>query len=265
MLNNIILPKWDAPDNIKSMQTTRLDGFSHTPFDSFNLAEHVTDNIHDVTKNRQKLTNLLPTEPKWLNQIHSNSVVDASLSVPGMDADGSYTTQANIVSVVMTADCLPVLICNRQGNGVAAIHAGWRGLLNGILEQGVHKLLSATHGRPDDLLVWLGPAIGPEMFEVGDEVRQAFLDKELENHSGGLNIVQCFIPSTNEVDSSIQTGSVNRKWLANIYQLARLRLSAIGVENFFGGTYCTYQDSEQFYSYRREGKTGRMASLIWIE
>ena len=260
MLNNIIFPEWDAPDNIKSMQTTRLDGHSHPPFDCFNLAEHVADNIHNVRQNRQKLAKLLPTEPKWLNQIHSNTVVDASLSTPAMDADGSYTTQSNVVSVVMTADCLPVLICNRQGNGVAAIHAGWRGLLNGILEQGVNKLLDATDGKPEDILVWLGPAIGPEMFEVGDEVRQAFLDKALEGSYDHLNIAKCFIPSANETGTSIE-----RKWLADIYQLARVRLSAIGVENFFGGTYCTYNENERFYSYRRDGKTGRMASLIWIE
>ncbi len=260
MLNNIIFPDWDAPDNIKAIQTTRLEGFSHAPFDSFNLAEHVNDNTSDVIKNRQKLVELLPAEPKWLNQIHSNTVVDANVSMPGMDADGSYTTQANVVSVVMTADCLPVLICDRNGKGVAAIHAGWRGLLDGILEQGVTKLLDAIHGKPQDLLIWLGPAIGPDRFEVGDEVRQAFLDKTPPKSSDYLKIAQCFIPSTHETDVAMK-----RKWLADIYQLAQVRLSAIGVENFFGGTYCTYKGNNRFYSYRREGKTGRMASLIWIE
>jgi len=250
MNTNIILPHWNAPDNIKSIQTIRQGGFSDTPFDTFNLAEHVDDNIDNVIKNRKKLETILPSEPKWLNQIHSQQVVDAASSEIRTDADGSFTTQARIVSVVMTADCLPVLICNRQGNGVAALHAGWRGLLNGILEQGVDKLIKASHCQAEDLLVWLGPAIGPAMFEVGGEVRQAFLDKSANQPKCS----SCFIPSINQ-----------QKWLADIYQLARLRLSAIGIENVFGGTHCTYKESEQFYSYRRDGKTGRMASLIWIE
>lgn len=260
--NDIILPQWPAPDNIKSLQTTRHGGCSQAPFDSFNLGEHVDDNSQDVKRNRQQLAELLPSEPVWLNQVHSNTLVDAGSAATGIDADGSYTTRSNVVSVVMTADCLPVLICNRQGNGVAAIHAGWRGLLNGILEQGVKKLLSASRCRPEDLLVWLGPAIGPGMFEVGDEVRQAFLDKERQQSpEKSQKTAKCFIPSP-----SLQTElSSQKKWLADIYQLARIRLSQVGVENFSGGTYCTYKQSEQFYSYRRDGKTGRMASLIWIE
>jgi len=269
--NNLILPEWNAPENIKSLQTTRHEGCSKVPFDTFNLAEHVDDSIHDVKKNRQKLVELLPSEPIWLNQVHSNQVVEASLSAFGTAADGSYTMQSNVVSVVMTADCLPVLICNRQGNGVAAIHAGWRGLVNGILEQGVKKLLNASQCQPEDLLVWLGPAIGPEMFEVGDEVRQAFLYKELDNSPDKASISKCFIPansasSLEQMNSPpVDTLALKRKWLANIYQLARIRLSSIGVENFFGGTYCTYKENDRFYSYRRDGKTGRMASLIWIE
>ncbi|MCP3849462.1 MAG: peptidoglycan editing factor PgeF [Gammaproteobacteria bacterium] len=247
---NIILPQWSAPNNIKSIQTTRQGGFSDSPFDTFNLAEHVDDTIDNVRKNRKKLKTILPSEPKWLNQIHSHQVVDAASSKMRTDADGSFTTQTQIVSVVMTADCLPVLLCNRQGNGVAALHAGWRGLLNGILEQGVNKMIKATHCKPDDIMVWLGPAIGPKMFEVGDEVRQAFLDKSAHQPK----ILNCFVPSANQ-----------NKWLADIYQLAHLRLLAVGVENFSGGTHCTYTEADQFYSYRRERRTGRMASLIWIE
>ncbi|MCW8930697.1 MAG: peptidoglycan editing factor PgeF [Gammaproteobacteria bacterium] len=243
------------PDNIKSLQTTRVGGCSQAPFDTFNLAEHVEDNFVDVKKNRHLLSKVLPTEPKWLNQVHSDIVVDASSSVIGVNADGSFTTKNRIVSVVMTADCLPVLISNRQGTGVAAIHAGWRGLASGILEQGVKKLLVASHSQPEDLLVWFGPAIGPEIFEVGDDVRQIFLRNVFDD----LNASSCFIAKDKTNDSK------EIKWLADIYQLARLRLSAIGVENFFGGTYCTYKESDQFYSYRRDGKTGRMASLIWIE
>lgn len=262
LLNNyIIRPEWNVPDNIKSLQTSRLGGCSNVPFNSLNLAEHVDDNLHDVKLNRKKLAELLPSEPVWLDQIHSNTIVEADPSVIGIAADGSYTTQTNVVSVVMTADCLPVLVCNRQGNAVAAIHAGWRGLLNGILEQGVKKLITASQCRPEDLLVWLGPAIGPEMFEVGDEVRQAFLDKSTNKQS----ISTCFTASDcYSVKPFSKFILSDRKWLADIYQLARVRLSAIGVKCFFGGNYCTYKESDIFYSYRREGKTGRMASLIWI-
>jgi len=276
---DIIRPEWDAPVSIRTLVTTRHGGNSKAPFEHFNIAEHVGDNSLDVKKNRQILANLLPSEPVWLNQIHSNKIMDASTTMPGSDADGSYTTRANIVSVVMTADCLPVLLCTRQGNAVAAIHAGWRGLAAGILEQGVKKLLQASQCAPEDLLIWLGPAIGPRAFEVGEEVRQTFLKQELRQESNqklrqDINqeqdpepqsssaknlqlqqaLRQCFTPSENK-----------NKWFADIYQLARVRLSLLGVENISGGNYCTYNEQETFYSYRRDGKTGRMASLIWIE
>lgn len=258
----IIIPEWDVPENIKSLVTTRQGGYSKIPYDSFNLAEHVGDNLLHVQQNRQKLVEYLPSEPIWLNQVHSNVVVNACTSAIGKDADGSYTTHRNVVSVIMTADCLPVLITNRQGNGVAAIHAGWRGLLNGILEQGVCQLLKASQCQPEDLLVWLGPAIGPEMFEVGDEVRLAFLDKSSNKEA----ISKCFLPSSYQQEKlAAQKRLIQKKWLADIYQLARIRLSYIGIENFSGGVFCTYKQKEQFYSYRRDGKTGRMASLIWFE
>lgn len=259
---DIIRPDWDAPANVRSLVTTRHGGCSQAPFESFNIAEHVGDKTQNVKKNRKLLTNLLPSEPIWLNQVHSNKVVDASFTVPGSDADGSYTIQANVVSVVMTADCLPVLICNRQGNAVAALHAGWRGLADGILEQGVKKLLQASQCTPRDLLIWLGPAIGPETFEVGEAVRQAFLRQALQHSSDSTpelhqalrhSLRQCFIPSDNQM-----------KWFADIYQLARVRLALLGIENVSGGNYCTYSEQETFFSYRRDGKTGRMASLIWI-
>lgn len=273
-LNNpILIPQWNAPANIKSLQTMRIGGVSKAPFDSFNLAEHVNDNVSDVKKNRQKLLNHLPAQPIWLNQIHSNTVVDAASSIIGMNADGSYSTRDNVVCVVMTADCLPVLMCNRQGNAVAAIHAGWRGLLDGILEQGIHQLLNASLCLPEDVRIWFGPAIGPEMFEVGDEVRQAFLDKEAANKaSNKLKTADCFIPSKTGSRSHKEnifhedlTVHEDKKWLADLYQLAKIRLSNMGVKNFSGGTHCTYKENKQFYSYRRDGITGRMASLIWIE
>jgi len=163
------------------------------------------------------------------------------------DADGSYTTQNGIVSVIMTADCLPVLVCNRQGTGVAALHAGWRGLADGIIERGVQKLMQNTRSGPEELLIWLGPAIGPKVFEVGDEVREEFMHQSPASQYS-------FVP-----------GSTSGKWLADIYKLAKLRLSQHGVENIYGGDYCTYTEKERFFSYRRDGVTGRMASLIWIE
>ena len=258
--SGIIYPDWSAPTNIKSLFTTRQGGFSEPPFDRFNLAQHVEDNPENVKKNRKKLRNMLPSEPIWLNQVHSNLVVDAAEVTTGIDADGSFTNRPDVVSVVMTADCLPVLMCNRQGTAVAALHAGWRGLLDGILEQGVKRLLESSQCMPEDILTWFGPAIGPKAFEVGDEVRQAFLDKAAQDHQASFQkIDQSFIASPQNQHNR------EKKWFADIYQLAQVRLSTIGVENFSGGNYCTYNDKERFYSYRRDGKTGRMASLIWIE
>lgn len=249
LTDSIIIPDWPAPKYIRSVQSIRSGGYSQAPFDSFNLAEHVGDDSDDVQKNRQNLLKILPSEPIWLNQVHSNKIIRAENST-NLTADGSYSAQTNVVSVVMTADCLPLLMCNRQGTVVAAVHAGWRGLVNGIIEQAVKKILIAGQCRPEDLYIWLGPAIGAQHFEVGAEVRAEFLEKSPVK----MDTMQCFMPSVEKY-----------KWLADIYQLARQRLSSVGVENVFGGAYCTYNDKEQFYSYRRNGKTGRMASLIWIE
>ena len=252
-VNKFIIPDWDAPANIKSLVTTRKGGFSQSPFDSFNLGDHVNDDPACVKQNRQILASQLPSQPVWLNQVHSDVVVDAAEAGTGIDADGSFTTQNNVVAAVLTADCLPVLMCTRQGDAVAALHAGWRGLANGILEQGVMKLLKASGHKVEDCLVWFGPAIGPEKFAVGEEVREEFLSKSQHKEL----IARCF--------TAVENNAHKSKWLANIYQLAQYRLSAIGIENFSGGTYCTYNNNDLFYSYRRDGKTGRMASLIWIE
>lgn len=256
MSNEIIIPEWDAPKNVKSIITTRQGGYSQAPFNSFNLAEHVDDKPVNVKHNRQHLMNWLPAEPIWLNQVHSNAVIEAHHANLRTDADGSYTTSNDCVSVVMTADCLPVLICNLQGNVVAAVHAGWRGLLNGILVKAVEKVIRAGQCQARDLLVWLGPAIGPEQFEVGEEVRQKFLAQAQDNNfPDRQHIEHCF-------------SSVNykkNKYLADIYQLARSILVHQGVANISGGNYCTYSEEDKFFSYRRDGKTGRMASLIWLE
>ncbi|MFT7109690.1 MAG: YfiH family protein [Psychrobacter glaciei] len=238
-----MVASWPAPKRVKTLITTRNGGVSSTPFDSMNLGSHVDDNVDCVLENRKRLARLLPAEPKWLNQVHGVQVLDASVigaTIP--DADGSFTRQKNNVCCVMSADCLPVLLCNQQGSQVAAVHAGWRGLLDGVIENAV-----AAFNSKDTLLAYLGPAIGPKAFEVGDEVKNAFCHHHEEsNHA--------FERSVNK-----------EKWLADIYSLARLRLSKLGVTGVYGGLDCTFEDSEHFFSYRRDGKTGRMASLIWIE
>ncbi len=243
-----IIPDWPAPTNIKAVMTTRQGGYSQAPFDSMNLGDHVDDNLATVKKNRAYLKEQLnlPNPPLWLSQVHGVKVakVDELLGTEhSVEADASVAHQVNSVCAVMTADCLPVLFCNTQGTAVAAAHAGWRGLHAGVLEKTVESL----HCENSDVLAWLGVAIGPKNFEVGAEVREAFIAK----HKLASN---AFTPSSNK-----------GKWLADIYQLARLRLEAIGVTNIYGGGECSFADNARFYSYRREPKTGRMASVIWME
>lgn len=237
-----IVPDWPAPPSVRAGITTRHGGVSLPPYATLNLGDHVGDKPEAVRENRQRLRRQqqLPSEPVWLRQVHGVTVVDAATAHEAPEADASFTTHANIVCAVMTADCLPLLLCNRRGSVVAAAHAGWRGLLDGVIEATVLRMNVAA----DDLLVWLGPAIGPDAFEVGDEVRDAFIA-----HDAAASAA--FKPSA------------NGRWLANIYQLARQRLGRLGVTAIYGGQCCTWSDAERFYSYRREGVTGRMASLIW--
>ncbi|GMR08092.1 MAG: purine nucleoside phosphorylase YfiH [Gammaproteobacteria bacterium] len=243
----IITPDWPASPNIKVASTTRAGGVSVSPYDSFNLADHVGDDPAAVETNRQLLVNTLslPSSPVWLKQVHGNAVIDVGSHPDNetvYEADASYTTRAGVVCAVMTADCLPVLMCDRQGSQVAAVHAGWRGLTAGVIEATVRSLTCAAA----DLLVWLGPAIGQQHFAVGDEVRELFVAHD----------------STAEVAF---TSRGDAKWLADIHQLAWQRLVSIGVENIFGGGECSYENTGKFYSYRRDGPTGRMASLIWMD
>ncbi len=234
-----IFPNWNAPPNVHAVMTTRVGGFSKSPFDSFNLATHVDDNLDTVLENRRLLkTELnLPTEPFWLEQIHSNTVVETQPNLILPQADASFSTRKNGVCVIMTADCLPVLMCSNEGEKIAAIHAGWRGLANGIISNTVAAL------KTKDLMVWLGAAIGAERFEVGDDVRDTFLKKS--------------------PDYSIAFKVHKNGWLADIYQLARIELAHLGITAVFGGEFCTVTDEEKFYSYRRDKQTGRMATLIW--
>jgi len=242
-MNDFIQPDWPAPENIKACCTTRNAGVSEASYASFNLATHVNDDPQHVLKNRSILKQSLnlPAEPVWLEQVHGVGVLDAD-NYSSNQVDAAFSSHINQVCVVMTADCLPVLICNRQGTKVAAAHAGWRGLQAGVIEH----TIDALQEEPANCLLWLGPAIGARAFEVGDEVREAFV---------------------NEISVTAEAFVANRAghWLADIYQLACFCLQKKGVNEIYGGGLCTYTDASRFYSYRRDNHTGRMASLIWRE
>ncbi len=247
-----IVPDWPAPPNIHAATTLRTGGVSEGQYLSLNPAQHVGDDSKLVKQNRQIIREILtlPSEPVWLDQIHSSRAVEATnIAVLPEQADASFTDVTGVVCAVMTADCLPLLVCSKDGLRVAAIHAGWRGLLAGIISNTVHTLktkVKSTSYHPEDFLVWLGPAIGPGCFEIGSEVRDAFLDK-----------------STDYASAFKEWG--NDKWMADIYQLARIELFALGIDGIYGGAFCTFTESERFYSYRRDSQTGRMATLIWME
>ena len=237
-----ILPDWPAPERVACLATTRRGGVSRGVFASLNLGDHVGDDPSAVLANRQSLSGRIGARPVWLRQVHGLRVIDAA---EGGDfppeADAAFTRQAGLACVVMTADCLPVLLCDEAGTVVAAVHAGWRGLLAGVLEAAI-----AAMGVPgQELMAWLGPAIGPQAFEVGGEVRAAFLAID------------------SRAAAAFQELS-NDKWLADIYQLARQRLAGKGLARVFGGSFCTVSEPERFFSYRRDARTGRMASLIWL-
>lgn len=233
--------EWPAPARVHTLITTRQGGVSPAPFASLNLAEHVGDAPEHVTANRALVRQRLPAEPAWLTQTHSTIVRMAEqVNVP-CEGDASVTRQTDTVCTVMTADCLPVLLCDRQGSTVAAAHAGWRGLCNGILEATV----AGMAGPPDELLAWLGPAIGPDAFEVGHDVRNAFMAVDPAAASAFQQIDQ-------------------DKYLADLYLLARQRLARLGLDAVYGGTHCTVIERGRFFSYRRDGCTGRMASMIWL-
>ncbi|MFM4703857.1 peptidoglycan editing factor PgeF [Aeromonas bivalvium] len=244
-----IQPDWPAPARVRALSTTRDGGVSQGVFDGLNLGAHVGDEPARVEDNRARLQLAagIPEPLNWLNQVHGIAVHRVSKryeSAP--DADAACAHEAGLACIVMTADCLPVLFCDRAGTVVAAAHAGWRGLLGheegGVLEASIR----AMGCEPEEILAWLGPAIGPAAFEVGSEVREAFMAVQGE-------AAAAFVHSSNE-----------GKWLADIYQLARLRLARAGVTAIYGGEHCTFSDAERFYSYRRDGQTGRMASIIWL-
>jgi YfiH family protein len=245
-VGRLIHPDWPVPGPVKSLMTTRQGGVSSAPWDSFNLGDHVGDDPQHVAANRARLRQDLPAEPLWLKQIHGARVVDPGVA-SDREADAAFTRSPAMVCAVLVADCLPVLFCDGAGSVVAAAHAGWRGLASGVLEAAV----AAMGVAPEDVLAWMGPAIGPRAFEVGDEVRQVFVRQHAEAASA--------------FTAQPSGGESRQKWLADIYQLARLRLNHAGVTAIYGGGRCTYGEPGEFFSYRRDGVTGRMAALIWLE
>ena len=242
--NAFLYPDWPAPANVKAVATTRLGGISAPPFDSLNLGKYTADDpTHVLANRRHLLTSLeLTREPAWLKQVHGNRVIDAVSIVSEEKADASYSHQPGPICVVMAADCLPVLICDQQGSCVAAIHAGWRGLA----EQVIAACIACLKPSASQLMAWLGPAIGPQAFEVGPEVREVFLTQDARYQS-------CFQPHQGD------------RWLADIYALARQQLTELGITAVYGGHWCTMTEYERFFSYRRNhDQSGRMATLIWL-
>ena len=226
---DFIIPNWPVPANVVALQTTRLGGVSGAPYASLNLGAHVNDDPIAVAKNRQLLSPYLPNEPVWVNQVHGIEVIDAAQSACLQNADASFTTKPNVVCVTMTADCLPVLLCDKAGTVVAAVHAGWRGLCDGVIEAAVNKL-PVEHS---EILAWLGPAIGPNAFEVGSEVRAQFIAKDAQ------------------AASAFQTNG--NKWLGDIYQIARQRLNYLGVTQIYGGSVNAVSYTH-LDVYKRQGK-----------
>lgn len=244
-----MVPDWAGlPPSVGALSSTRRGGVSAAPYDDgaggggLNLGLHVGDAPDAVIRNRALLQAKLPDAPVWLEQVHGADVVDAAAVVGVPAADASIASQPGVVCAIMTADCLPVLFADRAGTVVGAAHAGWRGLAQGVLQNTVARMREAGAG---DITAWLGPAIGPQAFEVGPEVRAAFADVD---------------PAA----AAAFAGQPDGKYLADIYLLARLALAGCGVRQISGGGFCTVADAARFYSYRRDRVTGRMASLIWI-
>ena len=241
-----LYPNWQVPSHVHGLTTLRQGGVSQVPYDSFNLGDHVGDDKNAVKTNRTLLVKEfgLPQFPLFLNQTHSTNVIRLPYEGTDVNADAVYTNQRNQVCLVMTADCLPVLFTNVQGNEVAASHAGWRGLCDGILEQTVQCFQTP----PQDIIAWLGPAIGPTAFQVGKEVVEQFVAQDPQAE-------QAFVADPETAG----------KYLGNLYQLARQRLNRLGITRISGGEHCSYREQDKFFSFRRDAKTGRMASLIWFE
>ncbi|MDH5423673.1 MAG: peptidoglycan editing factor PgeF [Gammaproteobacteria bacterium] len=241
-MSDFLWADWPAPANVRALTTTRKGGVSQGCYSSLNLADHVEDNPADVKKNRQIVSESLKiTEPVWLKQVHGTGVADAATARHHAEADAVFSNRVDSVCAILTADCLPLLFCNQQATKVAAAHAGWRGLANGVIENTV----SALQEKSENIMVWLGPAIGPSCFEVGGDVVDAFVSVQADAST-----------------AFIKTDATH--YLADIYQLARMRLKRLGIERVYGGGLCTYTDEERFFSFRKNKVCGRMASMIWV-
>lgn len=240
-----IIPEWPAPPQVKASCSTRTGGVSLGPFASLNIGRSGGDSARHVDENRRRLFEALalPGPPAWIHQVHGPRAVQMPCEPAEPDADASYTRQAGIVCAVQAADCMPVLFCDRQGSVVAAAHAGWRGLAGGVLE----AVIAGMGVAPGSLLAWMGPAIGPAAFEVGEEVRSAFM------------------ASDPAAAAAFKPQATPGKYLADLFWLARRRLTQAGIQDIYGGGLCTYSDPSRFFSYRRDGVCGRMAALIWID
>ncbi|MBF8268321.1 MAG: Polyphenol oxidase [Gammaproteobacteria bacterium] len=236
---------WPAPNHIHAGISTRAPGYSQQPYAEFNLALHVGDDTRSVQKNRDQLQSFLrlPTEPHWLNQTHGNQVVEIHTASSPRDADAAYTHKSGVVCALLTADCVPILVCNRDGTEVAAIHAGWRGLAANIIAETLTRFKSSA----DDLMAWIGPHISATSYTVREDVRNACINSLSES------VTVAFHPNGDNT------------WQADLSKLASMLLSSAGVTDIYDSNLCTYENKRHFYSYRREKKTGRMASLIWID
>jgi len=248
---NFITPDWKAPNAVKAFVTTRMGGASESQFKSLNLAQHVGDAAAAVISNREKLALAVNsvTQWQWLNQVHGTGVAEAHEVSGEIEADAWICTQSNIACCILTADCLPVFIASTEGIEIGIIHAGWRGLAEGVIESTIAKMAN----QPKNLVAWFGPAIGPCHFEVGADVKAAFLNKVSDSVERNL-VAECFLHAEAE-----------NKYMADIYSLARIRLNNLGITKVSGGNYCTVCDANLFYSHRRDGNSGRMASVIYTE
>ena len=240
--SDCLTPEWQAPSNVRTLVTTRRGGVSEPPYDSLNVGIAVGDHPEAVAENRARRTALLPGAPRWLRQVHGNAVAEADDVTVPVEADGAFTRTPGVVCVVQMADCMPVLFAADDGSVVAAAHAGWRGLASGILE----NTIGALNIEPRRLHAWLGPAIGPARFEVGDEVREAFMAQSADA-------------------ASAFTAHAQGKWLADLFLLARQRLRRAGVGHISASGLCTVSDPTRFFSHRRDRISGRMAAAIWID
>ncbi|HKJ18319.1 MAG TPA: peptidoglycan editing factor PgeF [Xanthomonadales bacterium] len=243
-IDDLIIPDWPAPKGVKALSTTRVGGVSTGAWSSLNLGDRCGDSSENVRRNRQLLQSVLPAKPRWMRQVHGITVAGAGHDQPDPEADAAVSSKPCQVLPILTADCLPVLLCDQDGTCVGAAHAGWRGLSGGVIEATVSQMKAPV----DRLIAWLGPAIGRKAYEVGDDVLEAF-----ESFQGpvGTGLLKSFAPSGD-------------RWMLHLAGAARIMLEGLGIQRVYGGDFCTYSEPDRFFSYRRDGDTGRMASLIWL-